>query len=79
MVACHPVQADTRHPRPRKERDLRDDELPDIRSLRPESFVARSPMWSGPDLLAFEVREPADFDWIERMILTHGYYEHEGV
>ena len=36
-------------------------------------------MWSGPDLLAFEVRAPADFDWIERMILTHGYYEHEGV
>jgi SAM-dependent methyltransferase len=41
--------------------------------------VARSPLWSGPDLLAFEAREPADFDWIERMILTHGYYEHEGV
>lgn len=79
MLACHPVQTDTRHPRLRKERDLRDDELPDIRSLRPESFVARSPMWSGPDLLAFEVRELADFDWIERMILTHGYYEHEGV
>jgi hypothetical protein len=31
--------------------------------------VARSPLWSGPDLLAFEAREPADFDWMERTIL----------
>jgi SAM-dependent methyltransferase len=55
------------------------DELPDLRPLSPESYVARTPLWSGPDLLAFEAREAADFDWIERMILTHGYYEHEGV
>jgi hypothetical protein len=58
---------------------VREDELPDIRPLRPDSFVARSPLWSGPDLLGFQAREPADFDWIEQMILTHGYYEHEGV
>jgi SAM-dependent methyltransferase len=64
---------------PAKEKRVRDDELPDIRPFRPDSFVARSPLWSGPDLLAFNVREPADFDWIEKMILTHGYYEHEGV
>jgi hypothetical protein len=53
--------------------------LPDLRPLRPEAYVARSPLWSGPDLLAFEAREPTDFDWMERMILEHGYYEHEGV
>jgi hypothetical protein len=41
--------------------------------------VARTPLWRGPDLLAFEARKPADFDWMERMILEHGYYEHEGV
>jgi SAM-dependent methyltransferase len=58
---------------------VRDDKLPDILPLRPDAYVARSPLWSGPDLLAFHVRESADFDWIERMILTHGYYEHEGV
>lgn len=58
---------------------MRDDELRDLRPLRPEAYVTRSPLWSGPDLLAFNAREPADFDWIEKMILTHGYYEHEGV
>ena len=41
--------------------------------------MVRSPLWSGPDLLAFDAREPADFDWIEQQILRHGYYEHEGV
>jgi hypothetical protein len=58
---------------------MREDELPDIRPLRPGSFVARTPLWSGPDLLAFDAREPGDFDWIEEMMLTHGCYEHEGV
>jgi Methyltransferase domain len=58
---------------------MREDELPDIRPLRPASFVARTPLWSGPDLLAFDAREPGDFDWIEEMILTHRYYEHDGV
>jgi hypothetical protein len=37
------------------------------RTGRPEAFVARSPPWSGPDL-SFQVREPADFDWMERTI-----------
>jgi SAM-dependent methyltransferase len=58
---------------------VREDELADLRQLRPDSYVVRSPLWNGPDLLAFEAREPADFDWMERMILDHGYYEHEGV
>ncbi|HEY7141356.1 MAG TPA: methyltransferase domain-containing protein [Methylomirabilota bacterium] len=58
---------------------MRDDELRDLRLLRPDAYVTRSPLWSGPDLVAFQAREPADFDWMERMILTHGYYEHEGV
>jgi SAM-dependent methyltransferase len=85
MVACHQVQAIdgqrllATSPCWRKDADLRDDDLPDIRPLRPESFVARSPMWGGPDLLAFEARQPGDFDWMERMLLTHGYYEHEGI
>src|SRR5215813_12920760 len=53
--------------------------LPDLRPLRPDAYVARSPLWSGPDLLAFDAHNPSDFDWMERMILDHGYYEHEGV
>ena len=85
MVACHQVQTIdgqpllTTSPCWRRDADLRDDDLPDIRPLRPESFVVRSPMWGGPDLLAFEARQPRDFDWMERMLLTHGYYEHEGI
>jgi hypothetical protein len=79
MAACRPVQVIDGQPLLGKEADLRDDGLPDLRPLRPESFVGRSPTWGGPDLLAFEAREPGDFDWMERMLLTHGYYEHEGV
>ncbi len=58
---------------------MREDRLVDIRPFRPDSYVERTPLWSGPDLLGFEARGPADFDWVERMILTHGYYEHQGV
>jgi len=62
-----------------EERTVRENELYDLRPLKPDAYVARSPLWTGPDLLAFEARELADFDWMERMILEHGYYEHEGV
>src|SRR5262249_53457535 len=65
--------------RRRRAQTVRDDELRDLRSLNPDSYVLRSPLWSGPGLLAFDARDPADFDWMERMILDHGYYEHEGV
>lgn len=58
---------------------MREEELDDLRPLKPGSYVVRSPLWSGTDLLAFEAQAPADFDWMERMILDHGYYEHEGV
>jgi SAM-dependent methyltransferase len=58
---------------------VREDELDDLRPLKPDAYVMRSPLWTGPDLVAFEAREPADFDWMEQMILRHGYYEHEGV
>jgi hypothetical protein len=44
---------------------VRDDVLPDIRPLRPDSFVPWSPLLNGPDLLAFEARQPDDFDWME--------------
>jgi SAM-dependent methyltransferase len=54
-------------------------ELPDLRPLRPECYVVRHRLWSGDDFLAFHAREPEDFDWLEAMILRHGYYEHEGI
>jgi SAM-dependent methyltransferase len=41
--------------------------------------VARWPIWPAAELLAFQARVPADFDWLETMIHRHGYYEHEGV
>jgi SAM-dependent methyltransferase len=58
---------------------VREEQLKDIRPFKPDQFVQATPLWSGPDLLAFQAREAADFDWVERMILTHGYYEHAGV
>ena len=47
---------------------MRDDVLPAIWPLRPDSFVAWSPLLNGPDPLAFEARQPDDFNWMERMI-----------
>jgi SAM-dependent methyltransferase len=54
-------------------------QLPDLRALRPEAYVARWPIWPAAELLAFEARTAEDFDWLETMIHQHGYYEHEGV
>lgn len=54
-------------------------DLPDIRALRPESYVTRERLWSGEPVLAFTAEAAEDFDWLERMILDNGYYEHEGV
>jgi SAM-dependent methyltransferase len=59
------------------EMDARD--LPDLRALRPERYVTREMLWTGEPVTAFRADEPADFDWLERMILAHGYYERDGI
>lgn len=44
-------------------------DLPDIRALRPESYVTRERLWSGEPVPAFTVHVAEDSDWLERMIL----------
>lgn len=54
-------------------------DLPNLRPLSPECYVKREILWSGEPFLGFAARGPEDFDWLERMIIETGYYEHEGV
>jgi hypothetical protein len=50
-----------------------------IRSLRPSSYRSEIDARDGTPVPVFEVRTPADFDWLEAMIVEHGYYERPGV
>lgn len=51
--------------------------LPDLVTRSPHRYeLARSTgNKTGSPVLALRVREPEDVDWVERMILEHGYYE----
>jgi SAM-dependent methyltransferase len=51
----------------------------DIRRLRPERYHAETDTRTGASLLVFDDGTPAGFDWLESMILEHGYYERPGV
>ena len=52
---------------------------PDIRRLRPSAYHADVDTRTGAALLVFEHDSPEGFDWLESMILEHGYYEQPGV
>jgi hypothetical protein len=52
---------------------------PDIRGLRPACYHADVDTRTGAPLLVFEDGSPDGFDWLESMILEHGYYERPGV
>jgi len=51
--------------------------LPDLMAVRPDRYeLAQSTgNKSGRPVPALRVRGPDDIDWVERMILDHGYYE----
>jgi SAM-dependent methyltransferase len=55
-----------------------DFKLPRLQEIRPESFEVLTTS-SGDKTNTFRVRDASDYDWLERMILEHGYYEKPGV
>lgn len=53
-------------------------QLKDLRELRPASFVHRQGQ-DGSEHEVFRAEVPEDTDWMESMILEHGYYEKPGI
>ena len=53
--------------------------LPDLRALKPTQFSRAIDRTNGESIPVFEAVAPADFDWLEHAIISHGYYEKPGV
>jgi 2-polyprenyl-3-methyl-5-hydroxy-6-metoxy-1,4-benzoquinol methylase len=53
--------------------------LPDLTKLRPDNFSKEKTVEKADEVMAFSVIRPEDYDWIEEMILSEGYYERAGV
>lgn len=54
-------------------------ELPDLREVRPGNYEQVRKIAAEETTIVFRADEPADYDWMERMILEHGYYERPGI
>jgi len=53
--------------------------LPSIRSEKPNQYKQVIDTHAKEKIWVFEVREPSDFDWLEKKIIDNGYYEKPGV
>ncbi|URD50129.1 DUF4214 domain-containing protein [Chroococcidiopsis sp. CCNUC1] len=53
--------------------------IQNLRELRPERYYAVEDLLQPNNALVFSVENLNDFDWLESMILKHGYYEKPGV
>jgi hypothetical protein len=53
--------------------------LSNLRALRSERYRATVDRTNGETITVFDAHAPEDFDWLERAILEHGYYEQPGV
>jgi cyclopropane fatty-acyl-phospholipid synthase-like methyltransferase len=53
--------------------------LPNLQELKPDKFQDVSVSGSADRIKTFIASQPRDFDWLETMILDHGYYERPGV
>ncbi len=53
--------------------------LPNLVVLRPERYRRTVDRSTGQSILVYEAASPADADWLEDAIITHGYYEKPGV
>ena len=53
--------------------------LPNLRELKPGNFQDVSFSGAVERITTFTATQPSDFDWLETMILEHGYYERPGV
>lgn len=52
--------------------------IQDLHELRPDAYT-ETIADSGDRRSVFTARDPSDFDWLEKAILEHGYYEQPGV
>jgi hypothetical protein len=53
--------------------------LPNLVAQRPDRYRRTTDRVNGSSMLIFTVESRDDFDWLERQILDHGYYEQPGV
>jgi SAM-dependent methyltransferase len=53
--------------------------LPRLQEMRPANFQAVCFASSDETVTTFRVQDPKDYDWLEEMIVEHGYYEKPGV
>src|SRR5687767_7506376 len=53
--------------------------LPNLVVQRPERYRRTTDRVNGSSILVFTVESPADFDWLEHVIIANGYYEERGV
>lgn len=53
--------------------------LPNIRALRPSRYDSVCHPVTQENVLVFTAMDEGDFDWLEAMILEHGYYEKDGI
>ena len=51
----------------------------DLKSLRPDRYRTSTDLTTRETIPVFAAADPSDFDWLERMILEHAYYETPGV
>jgi uncharacterized protein DUF4214/methyltransferase family protein len=49
------------------------------RALRPDRYRETVDRSNGQTIAVFDAKDSSDFDWLERAILEHGYYERPGV
>ena len=54
-------------------------DLPDLRQIRPDNYILSSSCDGLDSTLTFRVNKSSDYDWLESMIMEHGYYENPGV
>lgn len=53
--------------------------IPSLIAERPDRYRETVDRSNGQTITVFDAQSPADFDWLERSILEHGYYEQPGV
>jgi len=53
--------------------------LPSIRTEKPQQYKQTLDINAKENIWVFKVKEPSDFDWLEKKIIENGYYEKPGV
>ncbi len=54
---------------------VEDTPIADLKSLWPDRYGHATEIGNGRTVSVFEAQGPADYDWLEKAIIDHGYYE----